>query len=194
MSYIEKIKQLRKETNISLASCREALEKSKGDIEKAKISLKEKGFKIILEKSSSETKQGIIHSYVHSNKKIGVLIDLRCQTDFIAQSEKFQKLAHDLCLQITATNPLYIKAEDISSEILEREKKIYKKQLVDQNKPEKIIGMIVEGKMKKYFEETCLLFQSFIKDPEKKIKDIIQENIIQLKENIVIKSFVRYHI
>jgi elongation factor Ts len=198
MTLIEKIKQLRAETNLSLDLCRQALEKSQGEMEKAKIFLKQQGYKILLDKAAStpsdSIKQGIIHAYIHSNKKIGVLLDLRCLTDFTAKSEAFQKLAHDLSLQIAATNPLYIKAEDVPTEVLQREKEIYRNQVVTQNKPEKIVTAIVEGKIKKYFEEVCLLSQPFIKDPNKKVEDIIKENIAQAKENIIINSFARYQI
>ncbi len=194
MVSIKKIKQLREETNISLALCKQALEKSKGNLEQAKIFLKKQGFKIILGKLSNQTKHGIIHAYIHSNKKIGVLIDLRCSTDFVAQSEKFQKLAHDLCLQIAASNPLYIRSEDIPIKVLEKEKEIYKAQAVKEKRPAKVIEMIIKGKMKKYFEEVCLLSQVFVKNPDEKVEDIIKKNIFEMKENIVVKSFIRYQI
>lgn len=138
--------------------------------------------------------QGIIEAYIHSNKKIGVLVDLRCETDFVARTEEFKKLAHEICLQVAAMNPLFLKEEDIPEEFLAGERKIYQEQFRSTGKSEKIIKEIVEGKLKKYKEEISLLSQPWIKDETKTIKDLIDEHIAKLDENIIIKRFVRYEI
>lgn len=138
--------------------------------------------------------QGVIEAYIHQNKKIGVLIDLRCETDFVARTEEFKKLAHELCLQIAAMNPLFLKAEDIPEEFLAGERKIYQEQLQNSGKPKKIIDEIVEGKLKKYKEEISLLSQPWIKEESKTIKDLIEEHIEKFGENIILKRFIRFEI
>jgi len=138
--------------------------------------------------------QGVIEAYIHSNKKIGVLVDLRCETDFVARTEEFKKLAHELCLQIAAMKPLFLKEEDIPEEFLAGERKIYQEQFQRSGKPKKIITEIIEGKLKKYKEEISLLSQSWIKDETKTVKDLLDEYIAKLGENIVVKRFVRYEI
>ncbi|MDI6591874.1 MAG: translation elongation factor Ts [Patescibacteria group bacterium] len=141
-----------------------------------------------------EKKPGIIECYIHSNKKIGVLLDIRCETDFVARTEEFKKLAHELCLQIAAMNPLFLKEEDISERFLAGERKIFREQLSDSGKPQKIIDQIVEGKLKKYKEEISLLSQPYIRDQTKTIKELIDEYIAKFGENIIIKRFVRFEI
>lgn len=138
--------------------------------------------------------QGIIEAYIHSNKKIGVLIDLRCQTDFVARTEEFKKLAHELCLQIAAMNPLFLKEEDIPEKFLDGERKIYQEQLKDSGKPERIIKEIIEGKLEKYKREISLMSQPWIRDENKTIKDLIEEYITKFGEKIIIKRFVRFEI
>lgn len=141
-----------------------------------------------------DLKNGIIESYIHPNKKIGALVEIRCETDFVAKTEEFKKLAHELCLQIAAMNPLFLIHEDIPEEFLAGERKIYQEQFRGSGKSEKIINEIVDGKLKKYKEEISLLSQSYIKDEIKTIKDLVDEYIAKLGENIVIKRFVRYQI
>jgi len=194
MANINQIKQLREETCISLAECKKALEETGGDIEKAKDILKKWGKNLAGKKSSRETGQGVIESYVHSNKKVGVLLDLRCETDFVSKGEDFHNLAHELCLQIAATKPLFIKDEDIPEDVLIREKNIYQDQAKELKKPLEIIKGIVEGKMKKYRESICLLDQPWIKDEGKTVRDLVEEYIAKIGENIVIKSFTRYEL
>ena len=194
MVKIDQIKQLREETDVSIIECKKALEKTKGDMEKAKEILRKWGQELANKKSNREAKQGIIESYIHPNKKIGVLIDVRCESDFVARSEDFKALVHDLALHIAGIKPYYIKPEDISEEILRGEKEIYKEQFAKSGKPEKIMEQIIEGKLKKYKEEISLLTQPFVKNPDKTVQEMISEYIAKLGENIKIKRFARYEI
>ncbi len=141
-----------------------------------------------------ELNQGIVEAYIHQNKKIGAMVEIRCETDFVARTEEFKKLAHEICLQIAARNPLFLKPEDIPEKFLAGEKKIYQEQLESSGKPKKIIDEIVEGKLKKYKEEISLLSQPWIRDETKTIKDLIDEYIARLGENIIIKRFVRFEL
>lgn len=194
MVTIEQIKQIREETGVSVAECKKALEEAKGDIEKAKEILRKWGKTLAGKKQEREVKEGLVESYIHPNKKVGVLLEIRCESDFVAKSEEFRKLAHELCLQITALNPLYLKKEDIPEEFLAGERKIYQEQFKDSGKPKKIVDQIIDGKLKKYKEEICLLSQLWIKDETKKIQDLVEEYITKIGENIIIKNFARYEI
>jgi len=194
MATIDQIKQLRQETGVSVIECKKALEEANGDFDLAKEILRKWGKELAGKKSEREAGEGIIESYIHPNKKIGVLIDIRCESDFVAKSEDFKKLAHELCLQIAASNPLFLKEDDIPEEFLDGERKIYREQFKDSGKPENIINQIIEGKLKKYKEEISLLSQPWIKDQDKKIEDVINEYIAKLGENIVIKRFAKYSI
>lgn len=194
MVSIEKIKQLREETGVSIADCKKALEEVSGDTEKAKETLRKWGIELAGKKSNREAKEGIVESYLHLNRKIGVLLDIRSESDFVAKSAEFQKLAHEICLQIAAMKPLYIDTEDIPEELQTRERKIYQEQLKKSAKPRQIVDGIVEGKLKKYKEEISLLSQSWVKDQDKTIKNLLDESIAKFRENIIIKRFVRYEI
>ncbi len=194
MPTIDQIKQLREETDVSIIECKKALEKSNGDMEKAKEVLRKWGQELAGKKSAKEAKQGIIESYIHPNKKIGTLIDVRCESDFVARSQDFKTLVHNLSLHIAGMKPYYIKPEDISEEILRGEKEIYQEQFAKSGKPKKIIEQIIQGKLKKYKEEISLLTQPFVKNPNKTVQEIINEYIAKLGENIVIKKFARYEI
>jgi len=194
MVTIDQIKQLRQETGVSVIECKKALEEVNGDFDLAKEILRKWGKELASKKSEREAGEGIIESYIHPNKKIGVLIDIRCESDFVAKSEDFKKLAHELCLQIAASNPLFLKEDDIPEEFLDGERKIYREQFKDSGKSENIINQIIEGKLKKYKEEISLLSQPWIKDQDKKIEDVINEYIAKLGENIVIKRFAKYSI
>lgn len=194
MMSIDKIKQLREETGVSIAECKKALEETKGDLEKAKEILRKWGKEFAGKKTERETKEGIVESYIHPNKKIGVLVDVRCESDFVARSPDFQKLAHELCLQIAAMNPLFLQEEDIPEEFLDGERKIYKEQFAGSGKPRKVIDQIIEGKLKKYKEGVSLMSQLWIKDESKTVKDLIDEYVAKIGENIVVKRFIRYEI
>lgn len=194
MVSIEKVKQLREETGVSIAECKKALQETDDNIEKAKETLRKWGRELAGKRSEREAKEGIIESYLHPNKKIGALLDIRSESDFVAKSSEFQRLAHEICLQIAAMKPLFLKIEDIPEEFIQGEKNIYQEQLKDSGKPQKIINEIIEGKLNKYKEEVSLLSQPWIKDESKTIKNLIDEHIAKFGENIIIKEFVRYEI
>jgi elongation factor Ts len=191
---INQLKQLRTETGISMSECKKALEEASGDLKKAKEILREKGKEMIKGKEGRAAFNGIIISYVHPGSKIGVLLQLNCETDFVAKSEDFKNLAHEICLQIAANRPLFAKTEDIPEELLDKERKIYQKQFQDSGKPEKIMEQIIEGKIMKYNKEVSLLDQNWIKDDGKTIKDLIDEYRAKFGEKIEIEKFVRYEI
>jgi len=194
MVLIEQIKKLREETGISISECKKALEASKGNLEKAKVILKEWGKEFSKKKIERETKQGIVEGYIHPGKKIGVMVELNCESDFVARSEDFQKLAHEICLQAAAMNPLFSKKEDIPDDFLFGERKIWEEQLKDSGKSKKIIDEIISGKLEKFKEEISLLSQLWIKDETKTVKDLIDEYISRLGENIVVGRFIRFEI
>ena len=194
MVTIDQIRKLRQETSVSIIECKKALEEAQGDINLAKEILRKWGRDFAGKKLKRETKEGLIETYIHPNKKIGVMLELGCESDFVARSEEFQKLAHELCLQIAAMNPLFLDLKDVPEEFLEGERKIYREQFSDTGKPRKIIEEIVEGKIKKYKEEISLLSQPWIKDETKTVKDLIDGYIARMGENVVVKRFVRYEI
>ena len=194
MVSINQIKQLRQETGVSVTECKKALQEAGGDVEKAKEVLKKRGKNLAGKKASRETFQGIIESYIHPNLKIGAILDLRSETDFAAKSKDFKKLAHEICLQIAAMNPLFLKTEDIPEKFLDGERKIYQEQFKNSGKPQKIVDEIIEGKLKKYKEEISLLSQAWIKDETKTINDLVDEYVAKIGENITIKRFARYEI
>jgi len=194
MESLDLIKQLRQETGVSLAQCKKAIEQAQGDIEKAKELLRKWGEDLAEKKSSRATKEGIIEAYIHSNKKIGVLVELRCETDFVAKNPEFQELAHDLALHIAAMKPQYVTEEDIPQEVLNKEKEIYREQFANSGKPEEIIQKIIEGKIESFKKEITLLNQPFVKDNTKTVKEVINEYISKLGENITINKFVRLEI
>ena len=184
------IKQLRQETGAAMADCLKVLEETKGDIDKAIEILRKQGQKIINKKSQRTAKEGLIGNYVHGNNKIAALVEVNCETDFVARNEEFKNFVHDLAMQAVATNPKYLSTEDIPAEEIEKEKEIYKEQLKKERKPENIIDKIIEGKLQKYYQEVCLLRQPFIKDDQIIIKELIEKFIVKLGENIQIKRFV----
>ncbi len=188
------LKKLREETQISLEKCKKALEEAKGDLEEAKKILKKEGLKFAEKKSQRETKAGIIETYLHSNQKIGVLVALAAETDFVARNELFKELAHNLALQIAASAPKYISAAEIPEKELSQLKQEFLEEFKNEKKPQEVIEKIIEGKLKKKFEEICLLEQDYIKNPEIKVKDLIKEYISKLGENIKIIKFSRLEI
>jgi elongation factor Ts len=188
------VKQLRDETGASVMECNSALDETKGDIEKAKEILKRKGQATALKKSSRATKSGLIESYIHANGKVGVLLDLRCETDFVAKNELFKELSHEICLQIAAMSPEFVSEEDISEEFKNKERELSKEEMKDSGKPEKIVEQIIEGKLNKRFAELCLLNQAYIKDPNQTIGDFIKGYISKTGENIKVLRFSRFEI
>lgn len=194
MVTIDQIKQLWEETGVSLAEVKKALNEANGDNAKAKELLRMWGKKVLDKKVSREVKAGLIEGYVHSSSKAGVLLDIRCETDFVAKSPEFKSLAHEICLQIVSMKPLYVKAEDVPVEFLDGETKIYTEQLKDSGKPENIVKQILEGKLNKYKEGICLLSQTWIKDDTKTVKNLIEDTVAKVGENIEVKKFSRFEI
>ena len=189
---INLIKQLRDLTGAGVADVKEALEEAKGDIEKAKDVLRLKGQKSAAKRTERSASQGLIGSYVHLNGKIGVLVEVNCETDFVARTADFQELVHNIALQIAAAAPEYVKSEDVPAEIVAKEKSICAEELVREKKPEAIKEKIIEGKIQKFYSSVCLLNQPFIKEDKKNIKDLVNEVIAKTGENIQIKRFVRF--
>ena len=194
MVTIDQIKQLREETGLSISEVKKALEQSSGDVDKAKEALRILGKTLLGKKTSRETKAGLVEAYLHSSAKTGVLIDIRCETDFVAKSPDFKSLAHEICLQIAAMKPIFVKEEDIPEEFLDGETKIYKEQIKDSGKPENIVNQILEGKLNKYKAEVSLLSQTWIKDDTKTVKNLIEDTVAKVGENIEVKKFARYEI
>lgn len=191
---IEQIKQLRDETGVSVSEVKKALEQVKGDAAKAKELLRALGKNVASKKAARETKSGLIDTYLHSNAKTGVLLDIRCETDFVAKNPEFKNLAHEICLQIAAMKPLFVSEDNIPEETIKKEIKLYKEQAAGSGKPEKIVAQIIEGKLKKYKEEICLLSQVWVKDDSKKIKDLVEDVVAKVGEKIEVKRFERYEI
>lgn len=194
MATIEQIKALREETGVSMMECKKALEKSGGDIEKAKKVLRERGEEIAGKRAGKKTGEGLVTSYIHSNNRVGVLLDIRCESDFVAKSEDFGSLAHEICLQIAAAKPTYVKEEDVPEEVIQEEREIILKQCEGEKKPQNIIDQIVEGRVKKMKKEVVLLSQPWVKDDKKTIEDIVNEKVAKIGEKIIIHRFVRFEI
>ncbi len=188
------VKELRERTGAGVMDCKKALEEAGGDMEKAAEILKKKGIAKAEKKASREAKEGLIGSYIHMGGKIGVLVEVNCETDFVARTDEFKALVHDIAMQIAAMSPKWVSVEDVPQEVIEKEKAIYREQALASGKPEHVVDRIVEGKLQKFFEEVCLLEQKFIKDDSKKVKDVITEAIAKLGENIKVSRFVRFQV
>lgn len=188
------VKELRDKTGAGVLNCKKALEKSDGDINKAIDYLREQGMAQAAKKASRITKEGVIYSYIHPGEKLGVLVEVNCETDFVARTEDFKSLVKDIAMQIAATNPLVVNRAELKEEVIQKEKDIYKAQAKSENKPEKIIDRIVQGKLGKYFQEVCLLEQPFIKDEDRTVLERINETIAKLGENITVKKFARFRL
>jgi elongation factor Ts len=192
MVNIDLVKQLREETEISLAECRKALEESQGNIAEAKEYLKKRGQAVAAKKTERAVGNGIIDTYVHSNKRMGVMLEINCETDFVARSDDFKNLAHEICLQIASMRPLYVREEEIPEEVLNKEKSLYEEQAKSMNKPAEIVEGIIKGKLEKFKKDFCLVNQLWIKDDTKTIQSFINEVIAKTGENIVVKRFITY--
>ena len=186
------VKELRQVSGAGMMDCKKALVETKGDMEKAKELLREKGLAAAAKKSSRIASEGIVDSYIHLGGKIGVLVEVNCATDFVARNEEFKAFVRDICLQVAAANPLYLSREDVPAEDIEKEKEFLKKQALNEGKPERIVEKIVEGRIEKYFEDNCLLEQKFVKDMDRKVKDLVNEQVSHIKENITIRRFARF--
>jgi len=188
------VKQLRVKTGAGMMECKEALKDSEGDFDKAIDYLRKKGLSAATKRSSKAAKDGTIVSYIHMGGKIGVMVELNCETDFVAKTEDFQALAKDIAMHVAASNPTYLKPEEIPEEALEREKEIYRGQLTAEKKPEKIWDKIIEGKLNKFYEEVCLLQQKFVKNQDITVETLIKNMIAKTGENIILRRFTRYQL
>jgi elongation factor Ts len=188
------VKELREQTGAGMMDCKKALTEAGGDMEKAMDIMRKKGLAKAQGKASRDASDGLIHSYIHMGGKIGVLVEVNCETDFVAKTEDFQQLVKDISMHIAATNPAYVKREDVPAEVIEKEKEIYASQV--ENKPPQVVEKIVEGKLEKFYSDMCLVDQVFVKDPDQKqkIKDLIVEKIAKLGENIVVSRFARFQL
>ncbi len=186
------IQQLREQTGAGMMDCKKALQESEGNIEKAIEILRKKGAAVAARRASKETAQGIVQAYIHPGNQIGVLIEINCETDFVARTEDFQRFAHDISMHIAALKPLYLTPEDVNATFIEHEKDIIKEQLA--GKPEKIINQIVEGKIQKLYSEICLMKQTFVKNDQFTIEDLLKQLIAKTGENIKIQQFARFEI
>jgi elongation factor Ts len=188
----EMVKELRALTGVGMMDCKKALIEAGGDKEKAKELLREKGLSVAAKRAGRIAAQGVVESYIHLGGKVGVLVEVNCETDFVARNEDFRAFVKDICLQVAATNPSYLKREEVPPDVMEKEKEILTKQALAEGKPEKIVEKIVTGRMEKFYTENCLLDQEYIKDQDKTIKALLTELIGKIGENIVIRRFVRF--
>jgi elongation factor Ts len=185
------VKQLRDKTGAGMMDCKEALTAAGGDFDKAIDNLRKKGMAAATKRSSKAAKEGMIASYIHMAGRIGVMVEVNCETDFVAKTADFQSLAKDLAMHVAAANPLYLKAEDIPAEALEREKEIYRSQASQEGKPEKIWEKILEGKLKKYYEDVCFLEQKFVKNQDITVGQLVKDLMAKTGENIIVRRFAR---
>lgn len=186
------VAELRAKTNAGMMDCKKALTECDGDFEKATVWLREKGIAAAAKKQSRIASEGIVTSYIHMGGKIGVLVEINCETDFVAKTDAFQEIGHDIALQIAAAAPKYVRVEEVPAEELEKEKDILRNQALNEGKPAQIIDKMVEGRVKKFYQDVCLLEQSFVKDPSITIKDYVNEKILQIGEKISIRRFARF--
>jgi elongation factor Ts len=188
------VKKLREKTGVGLMDCKEALKQSNGDMEKAIDFLREKGLAKLQKRMGKVASEGSIASYIHTGGKIGTMVEVNCETDFVANTKEFQEFVKDIAMQITASNPLYVKREDVPQDVIDKEKEIYKKQALESGKPEKILDKIAEGKLEKFYQEVCLIEQSYIKNPDITAKELLEELIVKMGEKIIINRFVRFQL
>lgn len=186
------VKKLREKSGVGMMDCKKALVESGGDFDKAYQYLREKGLDKASKKATRPTREGIIDSYIHLGSKIGVMLEINCETDFVARNEVFKNLSHNIALHIAAASPLYVSKDDIPEGIIEKEKEIYRRQAINEGKPAGVVEKIAEGKLSKYYQETCLLEQLYVKNNDITVGNYIKENIALLGENIVVKRFVRW--
>lgn len=190
----EMVKKLRDMTGAGVMECKTALNEAQGDFEKAVEILRKRGAAVAQKKAGRATKEGVVTSYIHFNDKIGVLLELGCETDFVARMPEFKELAYNLAKHVAAMNPTYVTREDVPAEVVEKEKEIYLAQLKDSNKPQAVLEKIVQGKLEKFYEEVCLYDQKYIFDDTKTVKQVIDELIGKIRENIRVTRFVRMQV
>jgi elongation factor Ts len=188
------LKEIRERTGAGVVDCKKALNESDGDIDKAITFLREKGLAAAAKRAGRAAAQGVVGSYIHAGGKIGVLVEVNCETDFVARTEEFQQLVKDLGMQIAASQPHYVQRDDIPAEEVEKERAIYRTQTLAESKPEKVIDRIVDGRLEKYYSENCLLEQNFIRDTAKTVEELVKEMVARTGENIVVRRFSRFQI
>jgi elongation factor Ts len=195
-SSAEQVKELRERTGAGVMDCKAALEASKGDMQGAIEHLRKKGLADAAKKAHREAKDGVVASYIHPGSKIGVLVEVNCETDFVARTDDFQQLVKDLAMQVAAANPSYVSREDVPGAVVEKEREIYRQQMADQKKPAQVVDKIVEGKLEKFYAESCLMEQPFIRDPSGKtrLRDMVDQATSKMGERIVVKRFARFKI
>jgi elongation factor Ts len=188
----QQVKELRQKTGAGMMDCKKALTETNGDMEKAIEYLREKGIAKAAKKSDRIAAEGVVESYIHAGGRIGVLVEVNCETDFVAKNEEFKSFVRDIAMQIAAMNPQYVRSEEIPESVVEKEREILKQQALQEGKPEHIVDKMVEGRLQKHFKDICLLDQPFVKDPDKTIDQLVKEMIAKIGENINIRRFVRY--
>lgn len=190
----EMVKALRERTGAGVLDCKRALEETGGDLEEATRLLRQRGLAIAAKKAGRLAEEGLVEAYIHAGGRLGALVEINCETDFVARTEEFQRIAHDLAMQVVASNPHYLRPEDVPPEVIEEKKRLFLSELEAQNKPEHLWERIVEGKLERYYDQVCLLRQPFIKDEGLTVEEVITEGIAKLGENIVIRRFARYEL
>jgi len=188
------VKQLREKTGVGIMDCKEALSECDGDIDKAVDFLRTKGLATAAKRAGRAMTEGTIESYIHMGGKLGVLVEINCESDFVAKTDDFKQFTKNIAMQIAATNPVAITTEEVPEEIIDKEKEIYRGQALEMGKPEKIVDKIAEGKLEKFYKENCLLNQSYVRDPDITVADLLNETIAKIGENISIKRFMRFQL
>ncbi|MGI6144209.1 MAG: translation elongation factor Ts [Clostridia bacterium] len=194
MITMEMVKELRERTGAGVLDCKKALTENNGDMEKAITFLREKGLAAAAKKAGRISAEGIVESYIHGGGRIGVLLEINCETDFVAKTPAFKELAKNIAMQIAASRPEYVQREDVPADVLEKEKEILRTQALNEGKPEKIVDKMVEGRINKFYKEVCLLEQPYIRDPEITVNDLIIEQISKIGENIKVRRFARFEV
>jgi len=188
------VKELREKTGAGMMDCKRALAETAGNLEKAVDYLRQKGLAAAAKKADRVATDGAVGAYVHPGGKIGVLVEINCETDFVARTNEFQSLLKDIAMQVAAASPRFLRREEVSGEELEKERSIYRQQALESGKPEKVVDKIVEGKMERFYSEACLLEQAFIKDPDQKVLDVVNDAALRLREKIQVRRFARFHL
>lgn len=188
------VKELREKTGAGMLDCKKALEEANGDMTRAAEILREKGLAAAAKKAGRIATEGVVESYIHGGGRIGVLVEVNCETDFVGKTEQFREFVRDIAMHIAASNPKYVRREEVPQEELDKEREILRTQALNEGKPEKVVEKIVEGRISKYFEENCLLEQPFVKDPDKTVQELLNEKISTIGENISIRRFARFEL
>ena len=188
------VKALRDKTNAGMMDCKQALKETDGDLDKAVDYLREKGILTARKRAGRATREGVVHAYIHGGGKLGVLVEVNCETDFVAKNDQFQEFAHNVAMQVAAANPVCLDRESVPAELLEKERAIYKAQALEMGKPENVVDKIVDGRLKKFYSEICLMEQPYVKDPDLTIQDLLNETVAKIGENINVRRFARFQL